>query len=82
MAPSVAQGGSDLFPVVGKGGVVPLAFSNPIYVDIDGHGWTPPVDLAAERARVGRLEGTSQQALSKPVTEGQLRQILANECDH
>jgi hypothetical protein len=78
----IAQGGTDLFPVVGKGGTFPLAFTNPIYVDVDGQGWTPPVDLAAERARVGRLEGTSSQALRKPVSEGELRHILANECEH
>jgi hypothetical protein len=27
---------------LGEGGEPALAFSNPLYVDVDGGGWTPP----------------------------------------
>ncbi len=77
---AVVTGAKDLFPVVGKGGVTPVAFTNALLVDIDGQGWTPPVDLAAERARIGRLPATTSQALSQPVTEAELRRVLAAEC--
>jgi hypothetical protein len=75
----VVRGTKELFPVVGKGGDKPFAFSNPIFVDVDGQGWTPPVDLAAERARVGRLESKSQSLKPKPSAE-ELRHLLGREC--
>lgn len=79
---ALVKGDSDLFPVVGKGGVKPRAFTNPVLVDVGGNGWTPPVDLAAERARVGSLKPGGQPLRAKP-TEAEIREILAHgQCDH
>lgn len=75
------QGGSDLFPVVGKGGVTPRAFTNPILVDVGAEGWTAPVDLAAERARIGQLSGTGSPLRPAP-TEEEIRHILEGACGH
>ena len=75
----VVRGDGDLFPVVGKGGITPRAFTNPILVDVSGDGWTPPLDLAAERARVGSL-ATVAQPLRAPPTEAELRALLAHGC--
>lgn len=76
----VVEGEGDLFPVVGKGSTPPLAFTNAIYVDVDGNGWTPPVDLAAERARIGKITPRSMP-LSRPPTELELRELLRG-CHH
>jgi hypothetical protein len=43
----VVRGNVDLYPVVGKGGAHALAFTNPIFIDVSGDGWSPPVKLAA-----------------------------------
>jgi hypothetical protein len=76
---AVVTGSKDMFPVVGKGGTTPLAFTNALLLDVDGKGWTPPVDLAAERARVGKVPQKGAP-LSVPVTEDELRRVLAREC--
>lgn len=73
---TVFSGGSDLFPVVGKGGEKPLGFSNAVYVDVGGDGWTPPVSLEQERQRVGRLSSPLRQPLRRPPTEAELRQLF------
>lgn len=75
----VVSGTKDMFPVVGKGGVAPLAFTNAILVDVDGQGWTPPVDLAAERARVGHVPVKAQPLVAAP-TEADVRRAFAREC--
>lgn len=77
----LVEGGDDLFPVVGKGGVTPRGFSNPILVDVGAEGWTPPVDLAAERARIGKLSNKSSPLLPAP-TEEEIRHILGGACGH
>lgn len=76
---AVVTGKQDMFPVVGKGGITPLAFTNAILVDADGNGWTPPVELAAERARVGRVP-VEGQPLVAPASEAELRRVLARGC--
>ena len=78
--PAVVTGSKDLFPVIGKGGTTALAFTNAILVDTDGNGWTPPVDLAAERARIGRVPQKGSP-LSVPVSEAELRHVLARGCN-
>lgn len=57
----LVEGDDDLFPVVGKGGVLPVAYTNAIYVDVDGKGWTPPVDLKAERKRLGKIQARAKR---------------------
>jgi hypothetical protein len=76
---ALVTGPTDLFPVVGRGGVTPRAFTNPVFVDLDGDGWTPPVDLAAERARLGRV-GAEPEPLRAAPTEAALRRALRAEC--
>jgi len=73
---AIVSGEGDMFPVVGKGGATPLAFTNPVLVDVGGDGWTPPVELAAERARVGSL-GQQSQPLSTAPSEAEVREIFA-----
>lgn len=77
---ALVTGPTDLFPVVGKGGVTPRAFTNPVFVDLDGDGWTPPVDLAAERARIGHVAEGVSQPLRRPWTENDVRHALEAEC--
>lgn len=76
----VVQGGNDMYPVVGTGGVVPRAFANPLFVDVGGNGWTPPVSIEAERARIGKIAKSEGSPLRSEVTEEELREILTMSC--
>lgn len=77
---AIVQGGQDMFPVVGTGGVAPRAFANPVFVDVGGDGWTAPVSLEAERARVGKLSKPEGSPLRSEITEEELREILTLSC--
>ena len=50
---AVVRGGRSLYPVTLRDSVQPLAFTNPVYVDVDGGGYDRPplAAAAAEKAR-------------------------------
>lgn len=77
----VVRGGDDMFPVVGTGGVQPLAFSNPVLIDVGGDGWKAPIDLEAERARIGQVASSSAPLMSE-ISEAELREVLSASCRH
>lgn len=79
---ALVEGPTDMFPVVGKGGTRPLAFTNPLFIDVDGNGWTPPIDLAEERTRIGSIGSPLRQAMQRQPTEAEVRKLFAGPCDH
>jgi hypothetical protein len=52
--------------------VVPLAFTNPIRVDVDGNGFTlPPASAIRGRAPAGRMTGVTRAARAQAVARGE-----------
>lgn len=59
----MVRGEEDLFPIVTDRGVAPFAFTNPVFVDVDGSGFKP----LQKRAAPPRWRGHVQQLASPPV---------------
>ncbi|MFN8544729.1 MAG: CehA/McbA family metallohydrolase [Candidatus Binatia bacterium] len=71
--PAAAPTPPDVLNVV-QPGVVPLAFTNPIFVDVGGDGFTPPgLAVRADRAALppGRMTGVTRAQRAEAVRRGE-----------